>query len=586
MFKPESLILLPILIAISLVVLFLTFVVPPVYRKIRNWISPPQYDLLIDEDDEPEPEPTPVPHMPSGGLISDFKLHIRSWREYGSVLVLMEVLRTLAIIALLGLSIYAAIQAEPPEDSHRYFDIMKKHKKKKHKHNKLILGEYTPLELGEFGSTAFYVSPRVIEVWQRLTSQAYTLILSFVLLTLKPATHIRRQLIAHLDIFLVVTWLLYAYRDLYPLFTFDLRPTDLDNIITWSRVALLSFAAVFVPLFRPRTYTPADPRYPAAPDQVHPEQTTPWISLATYAFLDSLVLKAWRVPALPFDALHPLADYDRAVFLYKQHRLKIDPVRRQQAGLKPRHVFAGLLLSNVRAVVTICVFCVISGASELSGSVGIQKVLEYLESNGEGMTFRPILWIILLFVGPTIGSLAIQGYVFLNTRLLVRSEAILTQLLFDHALRLRMKDSTDDQADTNDKPPAVTVEDADGSNGADGSDTEVASSSGSKPKAAKADDESQSNGQGLAGRINVLISSDIESILEGRDWPLILIYSPVQFVLCAVLLYRILSWSSIIGMVTTVCTLPLPGLLTKKNAEYQQKKMLAVSTSRRRGELC
>jgi ABC-type multidrug transport system fused ATPase/permease subunit len=294
--------------------------------------------------------------------------------------------------------------------------------------------------------------------------------------------------------------------------TYDLRPTDLDNIFTWSRVALLSFAAVFIPLFRPRTYTPADPRHPAEPDQIHPEQVTPWISLALYSFLDSLVLKAWRVPALPFEALHPLADYDRAIFLYKQHRLKIDPVRRQQAGLKPRHVFPGLLLSNVRAVATICLFCVISAASELSGSVGIQKVLEYLETDGEGKTFKPILWVALLFVGPTIGSLAIQGYVYLNTRLLVRSEAILTQLLFDHALRLRMKDSTDDQTDGT-KVPQINVENVED----DSSETEAGSSTGSKmkkDKAARADEEaSKSNGQGLAGKINVLISSDVESIL-------------------------------------------------------------------------
>jgi hypothetical protein len=29
-------------------------------------------------------------------------------------------------------------------------------------------------------------------------------------------------------------------------------------------------------------------------------------------------------------------------------------------------------------------------------------------------------------------------------------------------------------------------------------------------------------------------------------------------------------------MVTTIATLPLPGLLTKKNAEFQQKKMVAT----------
>jgi len=27
--------------------------------------------------------------------------------------------------------------------------------------------------------------------------------------------------------------------------------------------------------------------------------------------------RAWKVPALPYDDLHPLADYDRAIYLYK-----------------------------------------------------------------------------------------------------------------------------------------------------------------------------------------------------------------------------------------------------------------------------
>jgi hypothetical protein len=36
-----------------------------------------------------------------------------------------------------------------------------------------------------------------------------------------------------------------------------------------------------------------------------------------------------------------------------------------------------------------------------------------------------------------------------------------------------------------------------------------------------------------------------------------------------------------VGMFTIVVTLPLPGLLTKKNAEFQQKRMLAVSSGGR-----
>jgi hypothetical protein len=33
-----------------------------------------------------------------------------------------------------------------------------------------------------------------------------------------------------------------------------------------------------------------------------------------------------------------------------------------------------------------------------------------------------------------------------------------------------------------------------------------------------------------------------------------------------------------VGMFTIIVTLPLPSLLTKKNAEFQQKRMLAVSS--------
>lgn len=130
--------------------------IPPIYRKIRDAVRKPQYNLLVDEDEELEPEVPP--HMPSGGLVADFKLHVRSLKDYGTALFLMEILRTLSLAALLGLSIHAAVQAEPTESS-GHFDAMK-HRKKKHKHNKLVLGEYTPLELGEFGSTAFYVSTR------------------------------------------------------------------------------------------------------------------------------------------------------------------------------------------------------------------------------------------------------------------------------------------------------------------------------------------------------------------------------------------------------------------------------------------
>lgn len=218
---------------------------------------------------------------------------------------------------------------------------------------------------------------------------------------------------------------------------------------------------------------------------------------------------------------------------------KLDPIKRDAAGLKSRHVMWGLLQSAWQSILVVCLMCVLSAVAELSGSIGIQKLLEYLETDGKGALYRPILWVALLFIGelggptgkiklisgPTIGSLTIQLYVFLNTRFLVRSEALLTQLLYDHALRLRMKDTTDEEEEKprpngNPPVPAIHVEAVDSENGgiASSETTQVGADDVNKDptdsgtNAAKADAEaSKASGQGLAGRINVLISSDVES---------------------------------------------------------------------------
>lgn len=137
------------------------------------------------------------------------------------------------------------------------------------------------------------------------------------------------------------------------------------------------------------------------------------------------------------------------------------------------------------------------------------------------------------------------------TRCLVRGEAILTQLLFDHALRLRMKDSTEDEEkksdetgadDSNGTAPLITVEEvidhAPGApedlaeevrvqeaglrhsegNGSNSEATEVGSASGSKEQdaKAKASEKDASSGQGIAGKINVLMAADVEAVVEGE----------------------------------------------------------------------
>ncbi|WVR03866.1 hypothetical protein IAU60_000864 [Kwoniella sp. DSM 27419] len=592
----HSLFFLPIFVITSIVILILSYIIPKIYRFIASRVQRHRYQpiRLEDEDAEDEvdaPEPTPVPAMPSGGLWSDFSAHIRSMKEYGSFLFFLEVLRTLCIATLLGLSIYAAIQAESPGRDHvaalddvsvmrKWGKHGKKHRKKKH--SKSTLDDYSSLEWGEFGVCGFYT---------------YTLIFSFLLLTLRPATPLRRHLITHVDSLLFLGWIVYAYRDLWPLVTFNLEPADLQNAITWSRLAILTVAAGIIPLIRPRTYVPVDPYHPTPEHEIHPEQTASWLSFLLYDFMTPLVWNAWKVPSLAYDQLHPLADYDQASYLYDQHMDVLDPIRRQAKGYKDRHLVMGIAYVFRKEIAVICAMAALSSIAELAGSIGINQLLDYLEKDGVGFTIRPIVWVVFLFLGPTIGSLTIQLYVFTTTRCLVRSEALLTQLLFDHALRLRMKDAIEEET----KPeraidaPEIRIEEVlepttggaeaaigEGFESADA--TEIGSANGSnkdKPndKQAAADDEAKkSKGQGIAGKINVLMAADVEAVIEGRDLALVFIYTPVQLALCIVLLYRILSWSAIVGMLTMVVTLPLPGLVTKKQAQYQTKRMEATDS--------
>jgi hypothetical protein len=133
--------------------------------------------------------------------------------------------------------------------------------------------------------------------------QTYTLIFSFIMLNLRPATPLRGKLIAHVDILLFLAFCLYTYRDLWPLLTFYLSPSDVNNAITWSRVAILGVAAVVIPLIRPRTYVPVDPKNPTPEKDVLPEQTAPWLFLIFHEYMTGIVWRAWNTTSLPYDQL-------------------------------------------------------------------------------------------------------------------------------------------------------------------------------------------------------------------------------------------------------------------------------------------
>lgn len=64
----------------------------------------------------------------------------------------------------------------------------------------------------------------------------------------------------HLNIVVLVPLVVYGYRDVWPLVTYDLSPADgVEGKTLWIKIACMAFAAIFLPLFAPRQYIPVDP---------------------------------------------------------------------------------------------------------------------------------------------------------------------------------------------------------------------------------------------------------------------------------------------------------------------------------------
>lgn len=60
---------------------------------------------------------------------------------------------------------------------------------------------------------------------------------------------------------LISAFVVFAYRDVWPLMTFTQTPEDGGmGSLLWTQVVLLGFAAVFVPLTIPKAYIPLNPK--------------------------------------------------------------------------------------------------------------------------------------------------------------------------------------------------------------------------------------------------------------------------------------------------------------------------------------
>ncbi|KAJ3895455.1 P-loop containing nucleoside triphosphate hydrolase protein [Lentinula edodes] len=322
----------------------------------------------------------------------------------------------------------------------------------------------------------------------------------------------------HLEVVLLTSLVVYGLNIVVPIIV------SAENIVghcegstkSWVKFIALLLGAVLLPLLIPRQYVPVDPKNPlCAPN---PEQTASLLSLVFFTYLDSLVWKASKVPHLSTEALPPLSDNDQARILRAKALSMLDPL----SGGGSRHIFFNIIrvFSWDMASMSIALIC--NATTAFVPAVSTNRLLVYLETRESGNDMLPWFWISLLFVGPVLASISVEWYMRIVLRTFVRAEALLTELIFEHAVRARAKSDAGDDGQTN---------------------------------------------------IDTLITVDLHTMEEGQHFLVLVTFVPVQLIICIVFLYKLLGWSAFVGLGLTLVMVPITGTATKSLHSVQHEKM-------------
>ncbi|KZT53818.1 hypothetical protein CALCODRAFT_486059 [Calocera cornea HHB12733] len=430
----------------------------------------------------------------------------------------------------------------------------------------------------------------------------YATILSFLAIALPPVA--RSTTGTHATVLLLALFCVYGWRNLLPLTTFTGVPADAGiSWLLWTRGSLVTLVGVLVPLLTPRLYRPVDPSDPAL--EPAPEQTAPPLAFAFWTFLDPVIFAAYRQPKLPYDQLPPLPDYDRSRHLAKRSFATLDPLERRERGLKDRNMFWALMEVFRWDYIRMATLMSIRVFAGFLGPIGINRLLTYLEHPEYVTDVRPWVWILLLLIDPIAGSLCLHMYIFITTRMIVQCESILVQLIFQHSLKIRLKDdppsssssTTGTTAQTPDPEIIEQIEpiaDADATSAttenfttesvtAVGTESSEQGSPSPKDKGKKKDTaapvveekkgEEKEKSSHLVGKINNLIGTDLGNLVEGRDFLFVILQAPLQLLIGLWFLYAILGWAAVVGMAVMVASIPLPSQVAAWVQTIQNERM-------------
>lgn len=334
-----------------------------------------------------------------------------------------------------------------------------------------------------------------------------------------------RHIALHQTNFLLATsFLLLAAAEVLPLL--EMHSTHRPGDLTIGALASLA-AANLVAITTPREWAPSPVIFDLldGPEKVAPapEETCSWWNLyLTFEWLTPLIWKGCR-RQVDMDELPPLPWYDEPLYLLT----KID-----EARAKSSDTFWTVIRFLHHELPLMTFFAGTCYAVELVAPFAMYQLLAYL-SNPDKAVLSPVIWLILLFLGPMTKTVLFQQYIFTSTRLIVRVKAAMTQELYHRAMS-----SMELEGDVlNDEQ-------------------------GQQVTAKKTTH---------AGQLQNLMSGDIDAIWQARDVVLIGVGAPVGIIIAFIGLYTILGWPALVGSALIVIAIPVPTYVAQLMGKSQRQ---------------
>ncbi|KLO18945.1 P-loop containing nucleoside triphosphate hydrolase protein [Schizopora paradoxa] len=415
---------------------------------------------------------------------------------------------------------------------------------------------------------------------KQVASLNYVLLVNFIYIGALCAVglfslpEVRDKCNSQASLLLFLDFAVYFSLDVWPFLTTDTQRFHPDTGL-YSRIRLvcLTISGVLVPLLSPRPFRPSRDDEPPIPAHV-----APLMSRLTYGFMDAIIFRAWRVPHIEIDELPPLPVKEEAEVLRSKAFRHLDPVMLR----KNRYMFWGMLRVFWKDYLLVLFWMLGHATARFAAPFGMKNLLSYVETGVSPFGLKPWVWIFVLAFGPVLTAFLNNQWLYDGTRTIAETDSIMTQLVFEHSLRIRLnqgesgeKSESTSKKDSFTETASSTVEASEDTaveTEVDSDDNESdAETVVSEPDTEKRTDM-KTETKHIVGRINNLITSDLTTI----DYSYASLLLPGIFLQLGIsiwFLYEVVGWSAFVGAASIAISLPIPTYLGKLVIDTQKQKM-------------